>query len=119
VSINGGVDPKRCDRDIEDINDVSASLADVRQRPTKSRRLDANAPISSMCVAYPVLLECGPCRRQIGRSWRPTAVYVATAGARPGQSAFWTAAISHADEIEDRRRRPTSGVKAFLTKCPT
>jgi len=105
VSINGGVDPKRCDRDIEDINDDSASLVDDGWRPTKSCRLDANAPISSMCVAYPVLLECGPCHRQIGQSWRPTAVCVAAAGARPGQScaggpampagggpaAFWTA----------------------------
>jgi len=48
VSIDGGVDPKRCDRDIEDINDDSASLVDDGQRPTKSRRLDANAPTSSM-----------------------------------------------------------------------
>jgi len=50
VSIDGGVDPKRCDRDIEDINDDSASLVDDGQRPTKSRRLDANAPTSSMWV---------------------------------------------------------------------
>jgi len=49
VSINGGVEPKRCDREIDD-EDVSASLADVGQRPTKSRRLDANAPTSSMGV---------------------------------------------------------------------
>ena len=59
--------------------DDSAPFADDGQRPTKFRRLDANAPISSMCVAYPVLLECGPCRRQTGQSWRPTAVYVAAA----------------------------------------
>ena len=49
VSINGGVEPKRCDREIDD-EDVSASLADVGQRPTKSRRLDANEPTSSMGV---------------------------------------------------------------------
>jgi len=49
VSINGGVEPKRCDRDIDD-EDVSASLADVGQRPTKSCRFDADAPTSSMWV---------------------------------------------------------------------
>jgi len=32
---------KRCDRDIDDIDDDSASPADVGQRPTKFRRLDA------------------------------------------------------------------------------
>ena len=73
VSINGGVEPKRGDCEIDD-EDVSASFADDGWRPTGSRRLDANAPIS------PVLLECGPRRRQIGRSWRPNAVYVAAVG---------------------------------------
>ena len=44
VSINGGVDPKRCDREIEDINDDSASLVDDGQRPTKSCRLGLPGP---------------------------------------------------------------------------
>ena len=46
VSINGGGELKRCDCDVDD----TAPLADVGQRPTKSRRLDADAPTSSMGV---------------------------------------------------------------------
>ena len=64
VSINGGVEPKRCDREIDD-EDVSASLADVGQRPTKSRRLDANAPTSSMGVR-PVAAASERRRRRAG-----------------------------------------------------
>jgi len=41
VSINGGVESKRGDRDIDD-EDVSASLADDGRRPTKSRRQRAD-----------------------------------------------------------------------------
>jgi len=49
TTFDGGVELKRGDRDIDD-EDVSASLADDGRRPTKSRRLDANAPTSSMWV---------------------------------------------------------------------
>jgi len=39
ATFDGGVELKRCDRDIEDINDDLASLTDDGQRPTKSRRV--------------------------------------------------------------------------------
>jgi len=46
ATFDGGGELKRCDCDIDD----TAPLADVGQRPTKSRRLDVDAPTSSMGV---------------------------------------------------------------------
>ena len=80
VSINGGVESKRGDRDIDN-EDVSASLAEDGRRPTKSRRLDANAPTSSMWV-------------------RPVAAASDTAEKDGGD----TTADDHSDEVSDVTR---------------
>jgi len=102
ATFDGGVVLKRCDRDIDDIDNDTASLADVGQRPTKSRRLDANAPTSSMWV-------------------RPVAAASDTAEKDGGDAT----ADDHSDEVSDVTRSsvtlswlaPTSDGGAAIVAC--